>query len=102
MNISNCTNEYDQYIVLTHRTYAVEFQELLMSLSTHPVEHLQFHKFGTTGDVLVVWNNNVVSTIGVYRNGTFFLASSNTNGGGTVTAFTFATTGDKPVNGKWS
>jgi hypothetical protein len=37
------------------------------------------------------------STVGVYRNGVYYLASSNVNGGGTVNGFTFGTTNDKPV-----
>jgi L-serine deaminase len=40
--------------------------------------------------------------VGIFRNGTFFLASSNTHGGGTVTAFNFGMTGDVPVTGGWN
>ena len=40
--------------------------------------------------------------IGVFRNGAFYLASDNTNSGGTVTTFTFGTTGDVPVVGDWT
>jgi len=42
------------------------------------------------------------STTGVYRNGVFYLASSNTNGGGTINGFTFGTTGDVPIAGDWT
>jgi hypothetical protein len=38
----------------------------------------------------------------VFRNGTVFLASSNTPGGGTVNAFNFGMTGDVTVAGKWT
>jgi subtilisin family serine protease len=42
--------------------------------------------------------------VGVFRSstGTFYLASSNTNGGGTVNAFTFGLPTDTPIRGNWS
>jgi len=46
--------------------------------------------------------SSVNSTTGVYRNGWFYLASSNQNSGGTVNAFTFGTTGDIPIAGNWT
>jgi len=42
------------------------------------------------------------STIGIFRTGNFYLASSNINGGGTVNAFNFGMTGDVPVTGDWN
>jgi hypothetical protein len=42
------------------------------------------------------------STVGVFRNGAYYLASANQNGGGTVNGFSFGTTGDVPVTGVWS
>ena len=42
------------------------------------------------------------STIGIYRTGNFYLASNNTNGGGSVNAFNFGMTGDVPVTGDWN
>jgi hypothetical protein len=41
------------------------------------------------------------STVGVFRQGAFYLASSNTPGGGTVNAFTFGQAGDVPLAGDW-
>ena len=42
------------------------------------------------------------STIGIFRSGNFFLASSNTNGGGTVNAPNFGQAGDIPTAGDWN
>ena len=41
------------------------------------------------------------STVGVFRQGAFYLASSNTPNGGTVTVFSFGQAGDVPVAGDW-
>ncbi|MGD0080192.1 MAG: IPT/TIG domain-containing protein, partial [Methanoregula sp.] len=42
--------------------------------------------------------------VGVFRSstGTFYLASSNTNGGGTVNAFNYGLPTDTPIRGNWS
>jgi len=48
------------------------------------------------------YTNAQTSTVGVYRNGAFYLASSNTNDGGTVNAFSFGQSGDVPVAGDWT
>jgi uncharacterized lipoprotein YmbA len=45
---------------------------------------------------------STTSTIGIFRTGNFYLASSNTNGGGTITAFNFGMTGDVPITGDWN
>ena len=42
------------------------------------------------------------STVGIFRNGAFYLASSNVNGGGTVNAFGYGLTGDTPLAGDWT
>ena len=42
------------------------------------------------------------STIGIFRNGEFFLASNNSDGGGTVNALDYGQTGDMPVIGDWN
>jgi len=42
------------------------------------------------------------STVGIFRNGTFYLASANQNNGGTVNGFTFGTKGDIPIAGNWT
>jgi hypothetical protein len=42
-------------------------------------------------------STTATSTVGVYRNGVYYLTSANQNGGGNVNAFTFGTTNDKPV-----
>ena len=44
----------------------------------------------------------IISTVGVFRNGTVYLAGSNTNGGLPVNAFNYGMTGDKPITGKWT
>ena len=41
-------------------------------------------------------------SVGVFRNGTFYLAGSKTNGGLPVNAFNFGMTGDLPVAGDWN
>jgi len=59
-----------------------------------------------TGTITVSVNNNATPTttaskIGIFRTLNFFLASNNTNGGGTVNAFNFGMAGDVPVTGDW-
>ena len=39
---------------------------------------------------------------GIFRSGNFYLAGSNTNGGGTVNAFTFGQVNDVPIAGDWT
>jgi len=41
-------------------------------------------------------------TVGIFRSGTFYLASSNSMDGGTVNAFSFGQDGDLPVAGDWT
>jgi PKD repeat protein len=47
--------------------------------------------------VTIPTSTATTSTVGVYREGVYYLASANQNGGGTVNAFSFGTTNDKPV-----
>jgi C1A family cysteine protease len=47
-------------------------------------------------------SSSSTSLVGIFRNGIFYLGSSNTNGGGTINGFTFGTTGDIPVVGDWT
>jgi PKD repeat protein len=42
------------------------------------------------------------STVGIFRTGSFFLASSNSNGGGTVNFFGYGQTGDMQLAGDWN
>ena len=60
--------------------------------------------FGQAGDVPVSghWSGAGSDTVGVFRTGTFFLAGSNVNGGGTVNAFNYGMSTDVPVAGDWS
>ena len=53
-------------------------------------------------DYLPLHRNTSSSNIGVFRNGSFFLAASNSPGGGTVNAFNFGQEGDVPVAGDWN
>ena len=55
-----------------------------------------------TGDIPVVgdWDGNGTDTIGVYRNGTWFLRNSNAAGAPDL-AFTWGSPGDIPVVGDW-
>jgi hypothetical protein len=60
-----------------------------------------------TGIITVSVNNNATptsanSTIGIFRTGNFFLASSNIPGGGPVTSFNFGQADDVPVAGDWN
>jgi RHS repeat-associated protein len=58
--------------------------------------------FGDSGDKAVVgdWDGNGTTTIGVFRNGTWYLRNTNSAGAHDVT-FGFGTTGDLPVAGDW-
>ncbi|MDO8871221.1 MAG: hypothetical protein Q7V05_00610 [Methanoregula sp.] len=48
------------------------------------------------------WNADGKTEAGIFRRGAVYLASSNTPGGGAVTAFTYGMAGDEPVAGKWT
>ena len=56
----------------------------------------------TRTNFIMVTSPITASTVGIFRSGNFYLASSNTPGGGTVTAFNFGMTGDVPVAGDWN
>jgi len=76
----------------------------------------QYTIVGTYTAKLTVSNNSAGSTtqpgtlitvikndkIGLFRNGTVFLASNNTGGGGTINAFIYGQLGDLPVFGNWA
>lgn len=47
------------------------------------------------------WSGSGAATVGIFRSGNFYLASSNIPGGGTVNAFNFGQAGDLPVTGDW-
>jgi PKD repeat protein len=47
--------------------------------------------------VTIPTSTATTSTVGVYRDGVYYLASANLAGGGNVNAFSFGTTNDKPV-----
>ena len=47
------------------------------------------------------WNGDGVDTVGVFRNGTFYLRNSNTTGNADV-AFSYGDPGDLPVVGDWT
>jgi len=46
------------------------------------------------------WNNDGVDTIGVYRNGTFYLRNTNTVGFAEI-VFDLGIPGDMPIAGNW-
>ncbi|HEV7395484.1 MAG TPA: hypothetical protein VGN86_03145, partial [Pyrinomonadaceae bacterium] len=58
--------------------------------------------FGNADDKPVAgdWNGDGIDTIGIYRNGTFFLSNSNATGFAD-TAFFLGNTGDFPIAGNW-
>ena len=56
--------------------------------------------FGAAGDTPVVWRHDGKDTVGIFRSGTFYLKNTNTAGNADL-AFTYGTSGDKPVTGKW-
>ncbi|MGA2105576.1 MAG: C1 family peptidase [Methanoregula sp.] len=65
--------------------------------------------YGSPGDIPVIgdWTGQInsttgqpVDTVGVYRNGVFYLRNSNT-GGPADTVFGYGSPGDIPVNGRW-
>jgi hypothetical protein len=58
--------------------------------------------FGLPGDLVVAgdWNGDGVDTVGVYRNGVFFLRNSNTSGFADL-VFAFGIPGDQPIAGDW-
>jgi hypothetical protein len=58
--------------------------------------------YGLPGDKPVMgdWDDDGVDTIGIYRNGTFFLRNENTNGFATI-VFNLGNPGDHPIAGDW-
>ena len=56
----------------------------------------------TRTNYITVTSPVTTSTVGVFRNGTVYLAGSKTNGGLPVNAFNFGMTGDVPVAGDWN
>ena len=46
------------------------------------------------------WNNDGIDTIGVFRDGIFYLRNTNTQGGADL-IFAFGDTGDAPIAGDW-
>jgi len=61
--------------------------------------HHHGFSFGQAGDIPVVgdWLGNGVDTVGIFRNGVFYLGSENRRDGGVINAFTFGQAGDIPV-----
>jgi hypothetical protein len=59
--------------------------------------------YGAAGDVPVVgdWNGDGIDTIGVFRNGNFYLRNSNTNGAPDL-MFAYGAASDVPVVGTWN
>jgi len=55
-----------------------------------------------TNYITVTSPTTTSSTIGIFRSGKFYLASSNTNGGLPVNAFNFGQAGDIPTAGDWN
>ena len=58
--------------------------------------------YGIAGDRPVVgdWNDDGIDTIGIYRNGAFFLRNSNTIGFADL-VFYLGIPGDMPIAGNW-
>ncbi|MDO9539901.1 MAG: DUF3344 domain-containing protein, partial [Methanocalculus sp.] len=66
-------------------------------------------RVGASGDsiqavsvILVTEYHESSDLVGVFRDGLFYLASSNTAGGGEINWFTFGISGDTPVVGDWN
>jgi len=59
--------------------------------------------YGLPGDQPVMgdWNNDGMDTIGVYRNGTFYLRNSNSIGFADL-VFALGNPGDMPISGNWN
>jgi peptidoglycan hydrolase-like amidase len=59
--------------------------------------------FGLNGDIPAAgdWNRDGLATVGVFRNGTWYLRNSNSNGPPDA-AFGFGLSGDLPVVGDWN
>ncbi|MDO9325355.1 MAG: PKD domain-containing protein [Methanoregula sp.] len=69
----------------------------------HTVTNLNGTRTETKANYITVTSTRpIASKVGIYRSGNFFLASSNSNGGGTVNAFNFGQSGDVAVIGDWS
>ena len=51
---------------------------------------------------ITVTSPNSSSTVGVLRDGEFYLATRNTDGGGTVNSFSFGSNNDLPATGDWT
>jgi len=74
---------------------------------SYPVTLTVTNSMGTntetkTNYITVTSTQPVASKVGIFRSGNFFLASSNSNGGGTVNAFNFGQSGDLALVGDWS
>ena len=59
--------------------------------------------FGNAGDKPAAgdWNGDGIDTVGIYRNGLFFLTNSNTTGFAD-TIFALGNNGDFPISGNWN
>jgi len=59
--------------------------------------------YGMPGDYPVVgdWDGNGTDTIGIYRNGVFYLSNSNTTSSADI-VFAFGMPGDQPIAGDWN
>ncbi|MCA9893868.1 MAG: S8 family serine peptidase [Anaerolineae bacterium] len=60
-------------------------------------------RYGTPDDLAIAgdWNGDGIDTIGIYRNGVFYLKNSNSTGYADI-RFSFGTTSDIPVAGDWN
>jgi hypothetical protein len=58
--------------------------------------------YGNVGDTPIMgdWDGDGIDTLGVYRNGVFYLRNSNTTGYADVT-FAYGNPGDYPLAGRW-
>jgi len=103
--ITNATDNNNQYLypVGTYSAWAESTLNNMKDNYKNGGADYTGKTVSATGTVTLTGGSPTTSsTTGIFRTGNFYLASSNSNGGGTVTAFNFGMTGDVPVAGKWS
>jgi C1A family cysteine protease len=103
--ITNATDGNNQYLypVGTYSTWAESTLNNMKENYKNGGADYTGKTVSETGTVTIVSSPTpATSTVGIFRTGNFFLASSNMNGGGTVNAFNFGQAGDIQTAGDWS